>query len=59
MQVNQLLNMYEQTANRQQYEKLQEQLHTQLAQLQAAYNAKAEEVRVSPSPFTNTLGART
>ena len=48
--------MYEQTANRQQYEKLQEQLHTQLAQLKAAYNAKAEEVRVSQSLSTNTLG---
>lgn len=43
--MNQLLNMYEQHANRAQYEKLQEQLHTQLAQLQNAYNAKAEEVR--------------
>lgn len=43
-QVNQLLNMYEQSENRQQYEKLQEQLQAQLAQLQNAYGAKAEEV---------------
>ena len=59
MQVNQLLNMYEQTANRQQYEKLQEQLHTQLAQLQAAYNARAEEVRVFPRAFAQKRLPRT